>query len=246
MFEQKGKLIDYIFPLIRATKTGDTYNYEELIATGFFIGSRGYALTAGHVINQLFDNLPANGVVLALFADDESYWHPYEVTGHSKHPTEDVGIIKIDGDWWKSIIEISTIPAHSGVEYHCWGYPKVVAQEIMNVQEGAMERPELIFTQGYIRRRISRELEVRMFVGTQFYELSEIVGEGNSGGPIIFKKSVQPDIKWKLIGIYMGEKEGNRVDISYAVRSEAFLNWQPDILDKTIIEEANGITNVNQ
>jgi len=240
MFDQKDQLKNFIFPLIRATKkSAGYYEYGELIGTGFFIGARGYALTAGHVIDQLFDVLPKNGAVLAIFSDSDGNWHPYEIIEKEKHSSEDVGIIKVNGDWWNSLLEIDIVPGHSGQEYHCWGYPRVVAKEVTKIQESGLERPELIFTQGYIRRRISRELEVVMYIGCQFYELSEIVGEGNSGGPVILKTSVRPNQPMKLLGVYIGEKSSKGIDISYAVRSEAFMNWSPTILGKTVLQEAN-------
>lgn len=238
MFEQKGNIRDYVFPLVTATKDNrGIYSYGELIGTGFFIGNGGFGLTAAHVIDQLRESLPTNGVILALFTDGQN-WHPYEVEQTEKHPTEDVGIIKVTGDWWQSFFNIDDYPHNSSAEYACWGYPKVVAQEIKKIQQGALERPELIYTQGYIRRRISRELEVSIYIGQQFYELSEIVGEGNSGGPVLLKKSFgQP--KWQVVGVYIGEKASHGVDISYAVRAEAFANWTPLMLDRPIKDFSN-------
>jgi hypothetical protein len=70
----------------------------------------------------------------------------------------------------------------------------------------------------------------------QFYEPSEQVGEGNSGGPLILKSSIGSH-KWQVFGIYIGEKSEGRV--SYAVRAEAFAHWRPILLQgNSIMQEA--------
>jgi hypothetical protein len=112
--------------------------------------------------------------------------------------------------------------------------------------ENAVERPEIIFSKGYIRRRITRELyPTVIYRGTHFFELSEYVGGGNSGAPIILQSSIGLR-QWQFIGIYIGEKSENKIsevnierNVSYAVRAEAFASWRPTILDKTIKDEAN-------
>lgn len=132
---------------------------------------------------------------------------------------------------------ISDSPQFSGCEYSCWGYPHETAKELKKLDENAMDRPELVFTQGYIRRRISRQLYPTMiFKGVQFYEVSETIGGGASGGPIILKTSFGRSV-WKVIGIYIGEKEDG--NIGYAVQAEAFAQWVPSILQKPIIVEGN-------
>jgi hypothetical protein len=234
---QTMAISDYVFPLVKATILNGNYRYEELIGTGFFIGNGGYALTAGHVVDQLFNDLKSDGVVLALFQTGQ-IWYAYKVIDSEIHPFEDIGLIKLEGSWWKSIVVISSDYHNSSAEYTCWGYPKIVAQEVQRIVEGAAENPELIYTQGYIRRRISRELEVSIYRGKQFYELSEIVGEGNSGGPVILKKSIGQN-KWEVIGVYIGEKASSGVDVSYAVRSDGFFNWTPTMLSTTIIKFVN-------
>jgi hypothetical protein len=233
-FKQTDNVPDYIFPLIKAKRNGTGYIYEELIGTGFFIGQNGYAITAGHVIDQLTDgyNEETDAILILLHS---SKWHPYEIDVYEKHPTEDVGIIKIKSNKkWKSIFVISSKSEYSSCQYDCWGYPHDIAKELKQLDENAQERPELIYTEGYVRRRITRELyPTIIYKGRHFYEISEIVGGGNSGGPLILRTSRGKD-KWEVFGLYIGENE----KVGYAVRAEAFCDWEPEILGKSVIEES--------
>jgi hypothetical protein len=236
---QSDYIRDHIFPLVKAkiTESG-AYEYGQLIGTGFLIGSNGHALTAAHVIEQCFDGNTDTDVVLALFWNIPfNGWAIAKAISYEKHPTEDVGVIKIDGDGWRSIFEVSDRMENGAREYHCYGYPREAAQEIKKLYEEHKERPDLIFTQGYVRRRITRQLyPTIIFRGEQFYELSEQVGEGNSGGPLILKSSIGSH-KWQVFGIYIGEKSEGRV--SYAVRAEAFAHWHPTLLQgNSVMQEA--------
>jgi hypothetical protein len=226
---------DYIFPLLRARKNGQSIEAGELIGTGFLIGKTGFAITAAHVIEQLNDDIKEDELVIALFIENNQ-WIVVFVEQQEKHPSEDVGIIKLANFTRKSFLEINDAPQHSTCEYHCWGYPHEVAKELSKLYEDSPDRPDLIFTQGYVRRRISRELYPTMiFRGKQFYELSETVGGGNSGGPLILKNSIGKT-NWQVFGIYIGEK--NEGDLSYGVRADAFSLWIPQILNRTVKEES--------
>ncbi|MAO64038.1 MAG: hypothetical protein CL666_03480 [Balneola sp.] len=229
---------DYIFPLIRAKRIANKIKEPELIGTGFLIGKNGFALTAAHVIEQLTDNKNNDDVILALFVVNGK-WNAIEIAKYEKHPSEDIGIILLDNYKRESFLKIVNTSHLSACEYHCWGYPHEVAKELKKLEENAPQRPDFIFTQGYVRRRINNELyPTIIFRGKQFYELSETVGGGNSGAPLIYKLSVGKNV-WEVFGIYIGEKsEGN---ISYAVRSDAFANWIPEILDKSIEDESKNV-----
>ncbi len=229
---------DYVFPLIKGKQKNDSIEACELIGTGFLIGKNGYAATAAHVIDQLLDGNRGDDVILGCFVANTK-WVGVIIEQCEKHKSEDVGIMKLKEFKRESFLKITDIPQYSTCETHCWGYPHEVAKELQNLYKNAQDRPDLIFTQSYIRRRISREFFPTIaFRGKQFYELSGTVGHGNSGAPIILKKSVGTKY-WEVIGIYIVEKsEGN---LSYAVRAEAFANWTPKILGKTLKEESNNI-----
>jgi V8-like Glu-specific endopeptidase len=231
-------IVDYIFPLIRATVENNTVIESELIGTGFLIGENGYALTAAHVIEQLTEDIQTNNMVLALFLV-KGKWTTVVIDSYEKHSSEDVGIIKLVDFKRKSFLRITDSIENASAEYNCWGYPHEVANELKKLDENAAQRPDLIYTQGYVRRRISNELYPTMiFRGKQFYELSETVGGGNSGAPLILRKSLGRE-HWLVFGVYIGEKSNG--NISYGVRAEAFAHWTPTILGTTIINESKNI-----
>lgn len=251
IFSQTDNIRDHIFPLIKVKVLDSKYVGEpELIGTGFLIGARGFGLTAAHVLDQCFTDLGENEAVVAIFWNMFTEYVAFQVTAHEKHPTEDVGLVKLSHEDLWSIFEISDTHQNATCEYGCWGYPMEIAEELKKLYEGAQQQPDLIYTQGYIRRRITRDLFPTMiFRGMQFYELSEQVGEGNSGAPVIWRRSIGAH-KWQIIGIYIGEKGSKSIGekdgskVSYAVRAEAFVGWQPALLKgRTVREEstAHGI-----
>lgn len=106
-------------------------------------------------------------------------------------------------------------------------------------------RPDLVYNEGYIRRRYTGELPV--IFGRSFYELSEVAGSGSSGAPIC-KLNISPlfgfikPSAWDVIGIYVGEKINDRgTSVSYAVREDAFRHWSPEILGKSVLEESQNV-----
>jgi Trypsin len=237
-FIQTDNVQDHIIPLIKSKKNiqQNGFIYHELIGTGFFIGSKGYAITASHVIDQLLENHSGETDAINVLLQKYPAWFAFEIDQYEKHPTEDVGIIKIKSDQqWRSNLVLLRDPQYACCEYNCWGYPHEIAKELQLLEHNAPERPELIYTQGYVRRRITRELYPTMlYKGKQFYELSEIVGGGNSGGPLIMSQS-RGKTKWEVFGIYIGENE----KVGYGVRAEAFCDWVPMILGKTLWEESS-------
>jgi hypothetical protein len=117
-----------------------------------------------------------------------------------------------------------------------WGYPEDVAIELVE-EDHVVHRPDLIYAQGYIRRRISHEIP--SIKGTQLFELSEVVGQGCSGSPIYVNRSGV----WDVIGIYVGEMLTERgTSRAFAVREDAFRYWQPSIIDRSILEESKEVT----
>ncbi len=235
---QSGEVRNHVFPLAKAVRTSkNEFSYRNLVGTGFLIGKRGFAITAAHVIDQLYTGKKSELDVIVGAFRKETHWMGVEITEFEKHPSEDVGILKMQLPmlYRKSFLAVTDAPQYASGQYFCWGYPHEVAKELKQLDPSAMDRPELIYTQGYIRRRISRELYPTMiYQGTQFYELSEIIGGGASGGPVILNSQPAAQI-WQVIGVYIGEKaKGN---ISYAVRAEAFADWSPAVLGNSIAEE---------
>jgi hypothetical protein len=213
---------DFVFPVGRIV--GDRF---ELEGTAFFIGGGGLALTAAHVAHALADSQK-----VALFVKNEK-WIAIDIIQTEAHPIEDVAIIKIDGSH-HSFFRIDATPHHSSLEYMLWGYPENVANEVRQLEPpsangGANIRPDLIYSGGHIRRRISRELPISLMRGVAFYELSSVAGACCSGAPVC-AKSPFPDKTWKLIGIYIGESTGDRTAaVGYATRMDAVYDWVPAI-----------------
>lgn len=229
---------DLVFPLIIGKKNEDGYSVmSTVVGTGFIIGNNGFAMTAAHVIEQLLDESGEGHEIIGLFAN-EGQWIGAIVDKFEKHASEDVAILKFKEFKKESFFKILKESQYSSCEYHCWGYPISVAKELSKLYQGSSDRPDLVYTQGYIRRRISRDLFPTMiFRGTHFYELSETIGHGNSGGPIFLRNSDTRG-NWNLIGIYVGESTENG-NVGYGVRAESFVDWKPTILNRTIFEEFN-------
>jgi hypothetical protein len=120
--------------------------------------------------------------------------------------------------------------------YRLFGYPDDATYELLDGNKALM-RPDLVYNEGYIRRRYVSPLP--SVEGTAFYELSEVAGSGASGAPVC--KFTHP--VWEVIGIYVGERINERAtSVSYAVREQAFRNWVPKILGKSILEESRNVS----
>ena len=108
-------------------------------------------------------------------------------------------------------------------------------------------RPDLIYSKGHIRRRVSWNL--LNIKGKSFYELSSAVGSGCSGSPIF---SLKNGILY-VYGIYVADKyesaifKGYNKDLEwtihtvelpstlgYAVRTDALKDWIPENLGTTL------------
>ena len=238
MFKQGNFVRDVVFPLVRTKIVDGQIAYKNLVGTGFLIGKNSYALTAAHVIEQL--GIENGEVCHAFFVGTDSKWYAFKVIEYEKHPSEDVGVIRLDGIF-NSWISIHPNVENQSAEYESWGYPIEVAEQPKKYEQDGKENPDLIYTRGYVRRRISKELSFSIFRGENFYELSDMGGHGCSGGPIILRRrSTGPGSMWPVFGIYMGENSTGTT-VGYAVRAESFKDWQPSILTRTIKEESKGV-----
>jgi hypothetical protein len=61
---------------------------------GFVIGSRGFALTAGHVLQSVHTPEP----LVAVFVDAENTWLPVSVASWELHGDEDVAVLSLEGE----------------------------------------------------------------------------------------------------------------------------------------------------
>jgi len=202
------------------------------LGTAFLIGTGQYALTAAHVA-AMGRSLPM--VLVSVNNDGESYGH--EVEAAEAHPTEDVAILRLGSPLWPSWMQLAGTFETQTLSYRSWGYPENVLHEV--VTNGlALPRPDLIYTQGYVRRRLS--MTVPGLNGTQFFELSDAAGGGCSGAPVLRRTAIAGGF-WDVVGVYIGERQVEGRDpirVGLAVREEAFRDWVPDVLGRSILDES--------
>ncbi|MFJ2991214.1 serine protease [Pandoraea sp. NPDC087047] len=209
---------------------------DAFLGTAFNVGSGGALLTARHVIEGRDKE-----TIMVLYVDANNEWSGQIVRERELCPTADVAVMKIEGRWM-SIFECDGSWQGASMHYDCWGYP-----DDARFDPGAHQRPDLVYTTGYVRRHYSYAIPT--VKGSQFFEISEVAGSGCSGAPIVHKTkrmSRGPVSKWALVGIYSVERctevhvGGVLItrEIPYGVREEAFRDWAPQILGRTIMEES--------
>jgi len=226
-FTQGDAIRDYIFPLALRGNSEDAPHFGGLLGSAFLIGNNGFALTAGHVLAEL-----GNGKAMGCFVRNDE-WVSFDVLEAEVHPQEDVGIVKLAGRNWSSFMRLCQTWQGQSLRYRSFGYPEDAALELES--EGRVApRPDLVYTEGYIRRRITHQLPGMR--GTQLFELSAVAGSGCSGSPVM--KISKP--VWDVAGIYIGERRNNQgVEVGYAVRAEGFREWVPSILGTTLLAESS-------
>lgn len=226
MFQQGGKVRDYIFPIIAGPYNSNRPTY---FATGYIFGRNGYAITAAHVIKNIEINQFRS---YALFANEDNSWTHIPITSFEVNDAADVAIFKLPGQAWISpFIFCNSVNIHSLSEYFSFGYPKDAAFD--NSINGFIEfRPDMTYISGYIRRRIANGVD--NIKGKFLFELSDIGGVGFSGSPVFLKGQIK-----NVVGLYSYEKinEGS-VMVAYAAMTQDFMQWKPKLLGKTLLEES--------
>ncbi|HEY4689090.1 MAG TPA: serine protease [Candidatus Acidoferrales bacterium] len=233
MFIQSDRIRDYVFPIVTvaAEPAGGGMAVQSFLGTGFLIGNRGYALTASHVLAG-HESISKVG----MFAPETGGWLSIAIQAEEAHPTEDVAALKLEGGPWKSFFRLSNTWEGSSCKYRMFGYPEDVTYELERNGK-AILRPDLIYAEGYVRRRIAHRIPT--LKGISFFELSEVAGPGCSGSPI-FKFGAG---MWDVIGIYVGEKLNERAtSVSYAVREDAFRDWVPGVLGIPVLAESQNVS----
>jgi hypothetical protein len=208
----------------------------DLIGNAYFIGSSGFAITASHVLKEIDRD---GGEKVILIQRNDGQWIYYRIIAEEHHPTEDIAIIQVFGEPWRSIMEISDVHEFASCEYDLWGYPDYVARELSNITPTpsgkSLIKPELIFQRGYIRRSISRQLQHGIYVGSNFYEISEVAGARCSGAPLIHRTKRGVNSSWQVIGTYIGEQTGTAIHaVGFAVRSSSICDWVPIVLGRSL------------
>lgn len=238
---------DFVFPLIVAKRVGDDeIAMVAFLGTGFLLGSRGFALTASHVVRA---PLPPDHAIVGMFVEPgTNSWKGWHVDVCDHHPTEDVALLRVrDGTWPTSVFTVSFERHYSALPYMLFGYPSANLYEMANdvSPDGTVRgRPDLIYSAGHVRRRAT--FAIPSLRGTNFYELSQPVGRGCSGSPV-FRARGQV---WEVVGIYVADQNINvpfeTLDnnlnpvirtlempgaLAYAVRMDSLAGWYPKVLN---------------
>jgi S1-C subfamily serine protease len=236
VFRQSDLIRDYVFPLGRFEPDGGGLRFAEFLGSGFLIGDRGFALTASHVVSEVER-------VGAMFVLPNTEWRALAVLQVERHPIEDVAVIRLEAGPWHSFIQLSGEWTGASSEYLAWSYPDDVLRELVAAGRVVM-RPDLVYTQGYVRRRLS-SVPLDGIRGREFFELSEAAGPGSSGAPII-RRPLRRGAAWDLIGIYVAERssrarEGATITVGYAVREDAVRDWRPEMLGQSVLDESRAV-----
>lgn len=215
----RDKVRDVVLPVAVVAPGEGGAEMVRFLGTSFLVGDGTFALTAAHVLPQ--DDAP-----LAVVSMSDDGWYAHHVKKSECHPTEDLAVLQFESRLWPSWLRLSGTTEHQSLPYRSWGYPENLLYEV--VQANRVDpRPDLVYTQGYIRRRISAQLPG--LKGRSFFELSEIAGDGCSGSPILRMVTGQANM-WDVIGVYVGQRtiEGrDPTRLGYALREEAVRDWVP-------------------
>lgn len=229
MFAQSDNLSlrDYVFPLCTGEKSDNGISFGRFLGSGFLIGQNAYAITAAHVIEGVKED------IFAMFVNENNQWLAFKVAESEIHPEEDVAIIKTECHTLKSFLCLNNAFETQSQQYKQFAYPDDMMHELSDLGK-AIGRPDMIYLQGYIRRRINHPIP--QMRGKSFFELNQVGGNGCSGSPI-FK--IDQSRKWRVMGVYVGERLNDRgTSVSYAVREDAIREWTPQLLGHSILVEA--------
>lgn len=213
---------DYVLPLVEAQNTTGGWIFAKFHGTCFLIDNCSLALTNKHLLGAEQGN--RLGV---LTISKENSWEFHAVVSEHPHPEEDVAVIKFDKalSLEPSFLAVSQNMEFSSCEYMQWVYPEDATNELV-VDDRVVFRPDLIYLQGYIRRRVYTNDDRCV------YELSEPATTGCSGSPIINQNS-RGSVNWQVIGIYFGNRkttyDGYDITVGHAVISDAICNWVESI-----------------
>ena len=224
-FHQSDAIRDHVFPIVDTGR-----GKVEFLGTGFIIGQRNFALTAGHVIKDALE--PA-----ALFVV-EGGWLPFSICAQESHPHEDLALLELNPPTaetnWTTFFSFNQRDTRSSLTYHLWGYPEDAAIELLSLGQGI--RPDLVYSTGHVRRRLSG-VPLPSIRGSQFIEVSEVAGAGCSGSPLFTSFG---NSNWDLCAVYVGERVNDRsTSVGYAIVLDQIAEWVPELLGHPLEKELN-------
>ena len=218
-----------VFPIVTGDREAEgQIRYTGLVGTGFPISVDSWCLSASHV----FDGVA--GVCFACFPQDTAF-RGYEITDIEHHPRADLVLFRVVGRHMQSIAGWSPGLCHASREFTTMGYPTHLLKDHgrpSGVFGAVLDRPELIIAKGHFRRRLTYRLPG--FKGNSFAEMSEWLGEGSSGGPVIDQTT------GKLLGLYLGYRTEKVTDErgpaqtvgarGIMLRIDEYVDWAPKVL----------------
>jgi hypothetical protein len=80
-----------------------------------------------------------------------------------------------------------------------------------------------------------RAIGVPKVRGSLLAELATPAGSGFSGAPVLGRPGSR---LWSVVGVYLGERMSDKVQVGYALLTEVFGNWVPDIVGRSLRDEA--------
>ena len=225
---QNDEVRSSVFP-VASLDPGDTSKVKQFCGTGFFIGSRGFGMSAAHVATLGAPSLCALMV-------RNSTWFGFEIRDIEHHPLHDIAVFSVapaTDNSWRGAPRGSVDDTRASFGYSLWGYPQDTYIE--TIQDHGAPRPDLIYSAGHVRRRLSNITHPGIR-GDTFLELSQVAGLGCSGGPLFGINLAQANLL--LAGIYVGERlDQKATSVGYGVPFSAFGNWSPGLLGRTIRAE---------
>ena len=150
MFTQSDRIRDYVFPICVAEKNDNGIEFKQFLGSGFLIGSNSFAMTAAHVID-------VHEEIYAMFVDENNQWVAFDIVQSETHPEEDVALIKINCNALKSFFCLNNAFETQSLEYKQFAYPDDMMYELEDFGR-SIGRPDMIYLQGYIRRRTNHLL----------------------------------------------------------------------------------------
>lgn len=226
-------IANFVLPVVsvRPGREPDTLEAVALLGTCFLIeGTNGTAMTARHVADEV-----ELGDAVVLF-NRGGQWEPVFIQEVQTHPNEDAAILRLMPGEYPSPFRLSRFRAHGSSQYMVWGYPDAILRDSPPGAGGVSAlSPDLAYSEGHIRRRITRSLPFGMR-GTKFFELSGVAGNGCSGAPMTLR---EPGKQWTVVGIYVGERRSSAVsEENRVVHSEYVVGFatRTEDLDEQIPE----------
>lgn len=199
---------NYIFPIVyvKHNEKDKEINVVDLYGTGFFIGNKGFFLTAKHVLSEeLFNSTSSPSYFLAFLrkrVDNKSTWVPYQIKAVENAPSNiDVSIGKIDYEPNPMFKLYDGVNPGGWENIRSFGYPDFFKHSTF--KPFTSFNFNNIFLKGYIVRIIlDGETIGTMKNCNSGYLLSYPIPAKMSGSPIIIGDKFLGEEK--LVGICLG------------------------------------------